>query len=84
MNIRAKAGASSAHSKRCRAVSTSRRFAKRLECDQLAGAFGSWSRCAMAFLISHDSGLHQVAVLASVPASGGKQETILRTNERAH
>ena len=33
----AKAGASSTHSKRCRAVSTSRRFAQRLECVQLAG-----------------------------------------------
>ena len=47
MNLPQKAGASSTHSKRCRAVSTSRRFAKRLECVRLAGAFGSWPRCAV-------------------------------------
>ena len=39
MNLPQKAGASSAHSKRCRAVSTLRRLAKRLECARLAGAF---------------------------------------------
>ena len=47
MNQTQKAGASSTHSKRCRAVSTFRRLAKRLECVRLAGAFGSWSRCAV-------------------------------------
>ena len=46
MNLTQKAGASSTHSKRLRAVSTLRRLAKRLECVRLAGAFGSWSQCA--------------------------------------
>ena len=46
MDLPQKAGASSTHSKRCRAVSTLRRLAKRLECVRLAGAFGTWSRCA--------------------------------------
>ena len=40
-------GARSTHSKRCRAVSTFQKLAKRLECVRLAGAFGSWSRCAV-------------------------------------
>ena len=47
MNLPQKAGASSTHSKRWRAVTASHRFAKRLECVRLAGAFGSWSRCAL-------------------------------------
>ena len=47
MNLTQKAGASSTHSKRCRAVSTFQRLAKRLECVRLAGALGSWSRCAV-------------------------------------
>ena len=47
MNLSQNAGASSTHSKRCRAVSTFQKLAKRLECVRLAGAFGSWSRCAV-------------------------------------
>ena len=47
MNLTQTAGASSTHSKRCRAFSTFQRLAKRLECVRLAGAFGSWSRCAV-------------------------------------
>ena len=46
MNRPQKAGASSPHSKRCRAVLTFPRLAKRLECVRLADAFGSWSQCA--------------------------------------
>ena len=64
MNLPQKAGASSTHSKRWRAVSVSRRFAKRLECVRLADAFGSWSRCAVA-----KSWKHSVKLPLSRPAA---------------
>ena len=78
MNLTQKAGASSTHSKRCRAVSTFQRLAKRLECVRLAGAFGSWSRWAVVkpWRLSRDNHSTPPASLLSSFARGVSSQAV--------